>query len=71
MFAVNLGPADKMACIMVGLYGVLHVAETVAAGKGSFRTVVFAFLLEAMQNLHHAIGSEEQGGQSTGVLISP
>jgi hypothetical protein len=27
MFAVNLGPADKKACIMVGLYGVLHVVE--------------------------------------------
>jgi hypothetical protein len=28
MFAVNLGPADKKACIMVGLRALLHVAET-------------------------------------------
>jgi hypothetical protein len=28
MFAVNLGPTDKKACIMVGLCGLLHVAET-------------------------------------------
>ena len=33
VFAVNLGPADKMACIMVGLYGVLHVVETVVVER--------------------------------------
>jgi hypothetical protein len=33
VFAVNLGPDDKKACIMVGLYGVLHVVETVAVDR--------------------------------------
>ena len=34
-------------------------------GKGSFRAVVFAFLLEAIHNLHHAVGSEDQDRQFT------
>jgi hypothetical protein len=63
MFAVNLGLADKKACIMVGLYGVLHVVETDAVEGGSFIKVVFAFLLEAMHNPHHADGTEERDRQ--------
>jgi len=34
-------------------------------GKGSFRTVVFALLLEAMHSVHHAVAGEEQDRQYT------
>jgi hypothetical protein len=33
MFAVNLGPADNKVCIMVGLFGVLNVVETVVVER--------------------------------------
>jgi hypothetical protein len=53
VFAVNLGPEDKRACIVNGLFGMLHVES---AKQG----VVCALLLAVIRGLQHAFGSKEK-----------